>query len=134
MSALAIRMWRSAYSGVDEPDGTLASSQTSIVDRGENGGRNWRRTRSSIDEVEVTVDGDDVVRTVRAKVSALASRESQEQLLTHWQRCQGNRATFQSCYTGRVGKGEGSLSGRTPRQSSGTTAWRTRSRSLHRNR
>ena len=49
---------------VDEPDRLLADRQTGIVDGGEDGGRDGRGGGRAVDEVEVALDGDDVVGTL----------------------------------------------------------------------
>ena len=52
-----------AYRGVDESNGFLADSETSVVDSREDGSHDRGRSRGSIDEVVLSLDGDDIIRT-----------------------------------------------------------------------
>ena len=53
---------RGTHGGVDETDGLLADGETSIVDCGEDRRHDGGRCGRAVDEVEVALHCDDVVR------------------------------------------------------------------------
>ena len=55
-------------SGIDESDGRFPSSKSSVIDQGEDGSHHRSGGRSSEDEPEFAIDGDDIVCTIGTQI------------------------------------------------------------------
>ena len=53
---------------IDEPDGTFPKIESRLIDERDDGAKDGRRGRGAVDERELAVDGDDIVRAVGRNV------------------------------------------------------------------